>query len=44
MIIEVLDGLAANGAESNAEAESSVKEQAQELCARFPIYPTGVGT
>ena len=35
---EVLDGLAANGADGNASVEQSVKERVLELCARFPIY------
>ena len=43
MVIEVMDGLAANGPDANTTVESSVKGKAQELCARFPIYPTGVG-
>ncbi|MCB1532479.1 MAG: serine hydroxymethyltransferase [Alphaproteobacteria bacterium] len=38
-IIEVLDGLAANGPEGNAEVEQTVKAKVEELCARFPIYP-----
>ena len=38
MIIEVLDGLAANGDEGNAKVEASVKQRAIELCERFPIY------
>jgi glycine hydroxymethyltransferase len=38
MIIEVLDGLAANGDEGNAAAEASVKQRAKELCERYPIY------
>ncbi|MEM8744389.1 MAG: serine hydroxymethyltransferase [Pseudomonadota bacterium] len=43
MIIEVLDGLGANGSDGNASVEASVKEQAEDLCSRFPIYPTAVG-
>ena len=39
-IVEVLDGLAANGPEGNAEVESAVKAKVEELCGRFPIYPT----
>lgn len=35
---EVLDGLAANGAEGNAEVEASVRTKVEALCARFPIY------
>jgi glycine hydroxymethyltransferase len=38
MIIEVLDGLAANGDAGNAKVEASVKERAIELCERYPIY------
>ena len=38
MITEVLDGLAANGDEGNAEVEANVKQRAIELCWRFPIY------
>jgi glycine hydroxymethyltransferase len=39
MIIEVLDGLAANGDEGNSEVEARVKKRAIELCEKFPIYP-----
>ncbi|MEG6509554.1 serine hydroxymethyltransferase [Methyloligella sp. 2.7D] len=38
MILEVLDGLAANGEEGNAEVEKAVKERAIALCESFPIY------
>ncbi len=38
-IIEVVDGLAANGAEGNADVEAKVKAEVEALCARFPIYP-----
>jgi glycine hydroxymethyltransferase len=38
MIIEVLDGLAANGDEGNGAVERSVKERAKELCGHYPIY------
>ncbi len=37
-IIEVVDGLAANGEEGNAEVETKVKGEVAELCARFPLY------
>ena len=37
-MIEVLDGLAANGPEGNAAVENAVKEKVEALCARFPIY------
>lgn len=39
-IIEVVDGLAANGEEGNAAVENAVRAKVKELCARFPIYPT----
>jgi glycine hydroxymethyltransferase len=38
MILEVLDGLAANGDEGNSAVEESVKQRAIELCDRHPIY------
>jgi glycine hydroxymethyltransferase len=38
MVVEVLDGLAANGEEGNAKVEAKVKAEAIELCHRFPIY------
>jgi glycine hydroxymethyltransferase len=38
-IIEVVDGLAANGEEGNAAVEEKVKAEVAALCARFPIYP-----
>jgi len=38
MILEVLDGLVANGEEGNAAVEAKVKDEAIELCGRFPIY------
>ena len=37
-IVEVLDGLAANGVDGNASIEQAVKEKVEALCARFPIY------
>lgn len=39
MIVEVVDGLAANGEEGNAEVESAVKAKVADLCAKFPMYP-----
>ena len=39
-IIEVVDGLAANGPDGNSEVEEKVKAEVAALCARFPIYPT----
>ena len=38
-IIEVVDGLAANGEDGNAEIEAKVKAEVEALCKRFPIYP-----
>lgn len=38
-IVEVVDGLAANGPDGNAEVEAAVAAKVQELCGRFPIYP-----
>ncbi|NNK16329.1 MAG: serine hydroxymethyltransferase [Sulfitobacter sp.] len=38
-IIEVVDGLAANGEDGNAEVEARVKAEVEALCAKFPIYP-----
>jgi glycine hydroxymethyltransferase len=38
-IVEVVDGLAANGEEGNGAVEAAVKAKVAELCARFPIYP-----
>ncbi|MDO8297053.1 MAG: serine hydroxymethyltransferase [Caulobacter sp.] len=35
---EVVDGLAANGAQGNAAVEAKVREQVMALTARFPIY------
>ncbi len=39
MIVEVVDGLAANGVDGNADVEARVRERAKALCDRFPIYP-----
>ncbi|WP_112321578.1 serine hydroxymethyltransferase [Oceanibium sediminis] len=38
LIVEVVDGLAANGADGNAAVEAAVKSKVQALCDRFPIY------
>jgi len=38
-IIEVVDGLAANGEDGNAAVEAKVKSEVEALCARFPMYP-----
>ncbi|WP_071674082.1 serine hydroxymethyltransferase [Nioella nitratireducens] len=37
-IVEVVDGLAANGEEGNAAVEEKVKAEVEALCARFPLY------
>lgn len=39
LIVEVVDGLAANGEEGNGAVEAAVKAKVEALCARFPIYP-----
>ncbi len=38
LILEVLDGLKANGPDGNAAVERAVKAKVKALCARFPIY------
>ncbi len=38
LILEVLNGLAANGAEGNSVVEASVLSRVEEICARFPLY------
>ncbi|RMC32098.1 serine hydroxymethyltransferase [Paracoccus alkanivorans] len=38
-IIEVVDGLMANGEEGNGEVEAKVKARVAALCERFPVYP-----
>ena len=38
-IVEVVDGLAANGPEANAEVEAKVRAEAEALCDKFPMYP-----
>ena len=38
-IVEVVDGVAANGADGDGEIEAAVKAKVLELCAKFPIYP-----
>jgi glycine hydroxymethyltransferase len=37
-ILEVLDGVAANGADGNVVVEQAVRAKVKALCARFPIY------
>jgi len=38
-IVEVVDGLAANGEDGNAAVEEKVRAEVEALCDRFPIYP-----
>jgi glycine hydroxymethyltransferase len=38
-IIEVLEGLAKNGADNNSAVEKSVAERVLKMCQAFPIYP-----
>jgi glycine hydroxymethyltransferase len=38
-IIEVVEGLAANGEDGNAAVEAKVKAEVEALCKSFPIYP-----
>ncbi|HEV2263265.1 MAG TPA: serine hydroxymethyltransferase [Stellaceae bacterium] len=38
LIVEVLDGLVANGDAGNGAVEASVKKRVEALCARFPVY------
>jgi glycine hydroxymethyltransferase len=39
LIAEVVEGLAKNGDEGDAQAEESVRRRVGELCAAFPVYP-----
>ncbi len=39
LIVEVVDGLAANGDDDNGTVEAAVKAKVADLCAAFPIYP-----
>jgi glycine hydroxymethyltransferase len=38
-IVEVVDGLAANGDDGNTAVEKKVRGEVMALCERFPIYP-----
>ncbi|HEX4891783.1 MAG TPA: serine hydroxymethyltransferase, partial [Hyphomicrobiaceae bacterium] len=38
MIVEVLDGMAKNGDQGDAQIEHRIRDQAVALCSRFPIY------
>jgi glycine hydroxymethyltransferase len=39
LIVEVVDGLAKNGADGNGSVEAAVRARVQALCDRFSIYP-----
>mgnify|MGYP001810726436 CR=1 FL=1 len=39
LIVEVVDGLAANGEEGNGAVEAKVMGEVLGLCGRFPVYP-----
>lgn len=39
LIVEVVDGLATNGEDGNAEVEANVRAKVKALCDRFPLYP-----
>ena len=39
LIAEVVDGLAKNGPEGDAQIEQSVRQRVSTLCAAFPVYP-----
>ncbi|WP_296431080.1 serine hydroxymethyltransferase [Yoonia sp.] len=39
-IVEVTEGLAANGEDGNGAVEDKVKSEVEAMCDRFPIYPT----
>ena len=38
-IVEVVDGLAANGEDGNGDVEAAVKARVEALCEKFPMYP-----
>ena len=38
-IVEVVDGLAQNGEDGNADVEAAVKARVEALCEKFPMYP-----
>ena len=39
LIAEVIEGLAKNGPEGDAQIEESVRARVSELCSAFPVYP-----
>ena len=38
-IVEVVDGLAANGADGNGAVEAKVRGEVEAMCDKFPMYP-----
>jgi glycine hydroxymethyltransferase len=38
LIADVLDGIARNGPEGDAQVEAQVRGKVRDLCSRFPIY------
>lgn len=42
-IIEVMDGLVANGEEGNAAAEQGVRMRVHDLCKKYPLYSAPIG-
>ena len=38
-IVQVVDGLAANGEDGNADVEAQVRQEVSTLCTQFPLYP-----
>ena len=40
LIVEVIDGLAANGEDGNGAVEAAVKAKVKTLCDAYPIYPS----
>lgn len=43
LILEVVEGLKANGPENNSEVESAVRRKVKALCDRFPVYEAAIG-
>ena len=39
LIARVVEGLAKNGPEGDAQIEQAVRAEVGELCAAFPVYP-----
>ena len=38
-IVEVTDGLAANGEDGNGDVEAKVRAEVEAMCEKFPMYP-----